>query len=292
MKLRIKHRLLLFISSLFIFLLGGLCCYLSITGKYITLPEDAAGFFTARRLIPLGIGVVCILIALFLFSIPHYLKEARSKFVIQQTDNGELRISVKAIENLVQKCIDKHEEIHVVSMNVVTVREGVNINLRISLPNNISIPLAVSSLQKQIKQYLAVSSGIEVKEVRVSVETTEPSESAESPYSVEKNPLPETEEAPSKKGKKSRVHNFFGKDESEETAAELKEEKDQIDEALFSDTPEIAQESADEASEESEAEKQVEETAEPAENPEAADTEVPAESESTEEAPSEEKEVQ
>ncbi len=97
----------------------------------------------------------------------------RNDFVVQRTESGELRIAVKAIENQVQKCIDLHEEIRVNSMNILTTREGVVVDLLVTLANNISIPLAVASLQKQIKQYLVASSGIEVKEVRVSVESTQ-----------------------------------------------------------------------------------------------------------------------
>ena len=120
----------------------------------------------------------------------------RNEFVIQRTENGELRIAVKAIENQVQKCIDLHEEIHVNTLNILTNREGVVVDLVVTLANNISIPLAVASRQKQIKQYLVASSGIEVQEVRVSVESTQntalsdaPAVEAEQPAKEEKAPM-------------------------------------------------------------------------------------------------------
>ena len=103
----------------------------------------------------------------------------RQDFVIQRTDSGELRIAVKAIENQVLKCVDLHEEIQDSSIKIINGREGVVVELAVTLDNNISIPLAVASLQKQIKQYLVASSGIEVKEVRVSVESTQDSPDAE-----------------------------------------------------------------------------------------------------------------
>ncbi len=120
----------------------------------------------------------------------------RNDFVVQRTESGELRIAVKAIENQVQKCIDLHEEIRVNTMNILTTREGVVVDLLVTLANNISIPLAVASLQKQIKQYLVASSGIEVKEVRVSVESTQNADlsdatamEAEQPAKEEKAPM-------------------------------------------------------------------------------------------------------
>ena len=100
-----------------------------------------------------------------------------------------------------QKCVDMHEEIKLRNMRIYNNRRGVAVDLYISLANNISIPLAVQSLQKQIKQYLLASSGIDVQDVRVSVETTK-SAAGDSPYlvtnetkAVEKQPEPEKKRA-------------------------------------------------------------------------------------------------
>lgn len=112
----------------------------------------------------------------------------RQEFVVQRTDSGELRIAVKAIENLVLKCADLHEEIHVNSMKILNGREGVAIDLNVTLANNISIPLAVAALQKQIKQYLVASTGIEVHEVRVSVESAQETPAPQEPEQAEEQP--------------------------------------------------------------------------------------------------------
>lgn len=132
----------------------------------------------------------------------------RNEFVIQRTESGELRIAMKAIENQVQKCIDLHEEIQVNTMNILTNREGVVVDLVVTLANNISIPLAVASLQKQIKQYLVASSGIEVKEVRVSVESTQNTALSDAP-----GPEGEAAEKPAaKEEKKAPMHQrLFGR---------------------------------------------------------------------------------
>jgi uncharacterized alkaline shock family protein YloU len=143
--------------------------------------------------------VIAVLLAIFGVYVALLFRRCfvrRNEFVIQRTENGELRIAVKAIENQVQKCIDLHEEIQVNTLNILTTREGVVVDLEVTLANNISIPLAVASLQKQIKQYLVASSGIEVKEVRVSVESTQnadlsdaPAMEAEQPAREEKAPM-------------------------------------------------------------------------------------------------------
>ena len=169
MKIRFWDRFVLCLGALLVILTGV---------ALIVAGLQFQGVFAEN--VPLWVRVLCIawgvVLAAFggyVIAFPRRYAANRHDFVVQRTDNGELRIAVKAIENLVQKCIDLHEEIHLVSMKILNGREGVVVDLCISLANNISIPLAVASLQKQIKQYLVASSGIEVKEVRVSVESTQ-----------------------------------------------------------------------------------------------------------------------
>ena len=131
--------------------------------------ESLTAEFRALRIVS---GLSCVAFSVYLIVLPGHYAMQRRDYVVQRTDTGELRIAVKAIENLVEKCVDLHEEIQLVSMSILNAREGVVVELNISLANNISIPLAVASLQKQIKQYLVASSGIEVREVRVIVEST------------------------------------------------------------------------------------------------------------------------
>ena len=98
--------------------------------------------------------------------------KAHRGFVVQKTEGGELSISIKAIESLVRKCLDKHDEIHLTGMRMDTTRDGLVIRLRIGLAGGVNIPLAVGAVQKQIKQYVTACSGVDVKEVKVQVETS------------------------------------------------------------------------------------------------------------------------
>lgn len=124
-------------------------------------------------------------------------RNANSKkgFILQKTDNGQLSISIRAMENLVAKCVDQHEEIKVVSSGIQNTRDGVVVSLRIGLANGVSIPLAVNALQKQIKQYIQACSGIDVKEVRVQVETAN-AKAADSSYKVHDSFLNVEDKAP------------------------------------------------------------------------------------------------
>jgi hypothetical protein len=164
MKFRFWDRIVLLAGAVAVLLVG-----LSLLTGGLSKNNDMSA---VHRTLVTVLGFVCTGFGGYLLMLPRRYAMQRKDYVVQRTDTGELRIAVKAIENLVEKCIDLHEEIQLISMSIMSAREGVVVELNISLANNISIPLAVASLQKQIKQYLVAASGIEVREVRVSVEST------------------------------------------------------------------------------------------------------------------------
>ena len=164
MKLRFWDRIILLVGAIAVLLVGLAVFIGGLRGD-----DDMSA---AHRMLGIVFGAASVVFGCYLILLPRRNAMRRRDYVVQRTDTGELRIAVKAIENLVEKCVDLHEEIQLISMMITNTREGVVVELFISLANNISIPLAVASLQKQIKQYLVASSGIEVREVRVIVENT------------------------------------------------------------------------------------------------------------------------
>lgn len=108
-------------------------------------------------------GVLCLLLAV--------RRPKKHGFVMQATDAGELSISMRALEALVSKCVEKHDEMHITSTSLENTRNGLVIVLRVSMATGMNIPLAVSALQKQIRQYVTACSGVDVYEVRVQVDT-------------------------------------------------------------------------------------------------------------------------
>ena len=113
-------------------------------------------------------------------------KKRSSNFALQQNENGMVRISVKALEALVQRCLGQHPEIKVVSSSLSSDEKSVRVDVHVALQSDISMPLAISSLQKQIKRYLEACSGVKVEEVRVFVDGALPANehTAESPFAI------------------------------------------------------------------------------------------------------------
>ena len=190
MKIRIADRILVALAGL-ILLLMAVCLLdqtllpMGVTAWLQQLMTPASVQLSHALYITAVIACVAVLALLGLFCLGmlfRHQKKSKRGFVMQQTECGELSISVRAIEGLVQKCVDRHDEIHVMSTALDTTRDGLVIRLRIGLAGGVNIPLAVAALQKQIKQYVTSCSGVDVKEVKVQVETS--SKGKDSPFTV------------------------------------------------------------------------------------------------------------
>ncbi len=183
-KVRFWDRLLTALAGLLLFATGLVFFLWAFRG----IPAEWLNSLTVKEIgrlpifVALGIGAVMVLLGIHSISLL-FRRRGKKGFVVQKTEHGELSISIHAMENLVQKCIDKHEELTVISNHIENTRDGVVVDLRIGLANGVSIPLVVSTLQKQIKQYITSCSGIDVKEVKVEVEAAS-IKAEKSPYSV------------------------------------------------------------------------------------------------------------
>ena len=239
MKVKIWNKLLLVLGAVLVLLIGAGVIFAVSTDVVVYSVTKIAGKTVKGAWVNyalLGCGVYLVVYGLYAMLFPRKMRYNKHGFVVQKTENGDLRISVKAIESLVKRCMDMHEEINLEKMRILSGKKGVAVELRISLANNISIPLAVASLQKQIKQYLLASSGIEVSRVSVTVETTAGGAKKGSPYMVTETPaqtvaaaVPVQEAAEEPKEKKPMHQRIFAsKNEEakakEAPAAEVKQE--------------------------------------------------------------------
>ncbi len=168
MKLRMGDRIVSAVLGLLVALLGvGVILYLVLIapngGLALTAPTGW------RRWVVIG---VCALLALLgLRGIAVLFRHKDRGFVLQRMEYGDMSISMKALENMIRRCVEGHEALKLNSIHISRVRDGVSVDLRITLMGGTNIPLTVNALQKQIKQYITSCSGIDVREVRVQVET-------------------------------------------------------------------------------------------------------------------------
>ncbi|MBQ9196307.1 MAG: alkaline shock response membrane anchor protein AmaP [Clostridia bacterium] len=264
MKMKLFDRLILRFGALLTLVTGGISLAAGILLTGHDLGEGVIMQSLPAALI--AAGAVAIIISALNFLVARRNAARRKAFITQPNEMGELRIAVSAIENLILKCVESHKELKVQEMNVSNHRGAIDVDLRVSMNSNVSIPHAVEQLQSQIKRYLAASSGIEVRNITVSVDRT--------PVSVDalpQEPLAEPEKIESRAEEKEKekipMHQrIFGRD-PEKPEAEQVAEAEMIAPPVEDDTTES------------------EET--PVQAPAEAAAEEPAEEESAQEAPAE-----
>ena len=139
------------------------------------------------KVVMIAAAALLVILAVMLISAIFPSRKKRSStFAAQRNENGTVRISLKALETLVQKCLNQHAELKVVSSSLFSDEESVRVDVHINMQTDISMPLAISALQKQVKKYLEACSGVVIQEVRIFVEGTMPAtaETANSPYAL------------------------------------------------------------------------------------------------------------
>ena len=186
MRIRVLDRVLVAIAGLLLIaicagLIGQVFFGKDIAGmvvKWIT-PETTAAkvIIGVCAAILLALGAYCLLM---LFR--H--RKRRDKFILQKLESGDLAISLTTLESMVQKCLDQHNEIKPESIQLENQRDGLLIRIYGTVAGGISIPLTVDTLQKQVKQYVTACSGVEVKAIRIEIESSG-EDAVDAPFAIE-----------------------------------------------------------------------------------------------------------
>ena len=130
------------------------------------------------------IAAVLLLIGLYCILMLFRHRSKRDKFILQKMESGDLAISLKALETMVSKCMEQHTEIQTEGIRLENQRDGLIIKIRGKVAGGISIPLTIDTLQKQIKQYVTACSGVEVKGIRVQIESSG-EEAPDAPFAID-----------------------------------------------------------------------------------------------------------
>lgn len=211
MKFKIWNRLILGIGAVFVALVGIAVFLLGLLVDGIPLQGLTQQPATLSRWVVIICGLLLFLFGVYVLSLPGRSRRDKGAFIARQTDTGELRISLRAMESLVQKCLEQHSEMVLKGLSIENRRDGVVIDLKLALAGNVFIPQAVAALQKQVREHILASSGVDIKEVRVSVDTAD-GIARESPYILsgaatvsqpdDGKPVEKTETLPETEGRK------------------------------------------------------------------------------------------
>ncbi len=97
-------------------------------------------------------------------------QEETSSTIINQTELGEVDITLEALENLVQGLVMQQEGIEEINSELQTNESGIIIYLKGKVKPNTVIPDLTDDLQKIVKSYIEDTTGVKVSEVKVLIE--------------------------------------------------------------------------------------------------------------------------
>ena len=101
---------------------------------------------------------------------PFFKIEKRyKKTLINNTDLGDINITLGAIDNLVKKIVKKREGIFDISTDLKNSESGLDIDLSIKVYSDYIIPELTNDLQQIVKSYLEDTTGVTVNNVEILV---------------------------------------------------------------------------------------------------------------------------
>lgn len=129
-----------------------------------TMTSDAMGL----KILYAAIAVVLIIIALILMFFG--IRKGQPKTVcVASTENGNVVITVKALEELVDRYLGHMKHLKEVRQKVISYNEYIVSDVQIEVEYGVEIPPLTKELQDGLKEELEKLTGITVQQVRVSV---------------------------------------------------------------------------------------------------------------------------
>ena len=184
MRIRILDRILVALAGLLMLAAGAAVAAQLFFGKnVIGRVQNMISDKGTRAYLIIG-GIILCLLGVYCVMILFRHRGRNGKFIMQKTDSGELAISLKALESMVQKCLDQYKEVNAESVSLDNQKGSLLIRIRGTVAGGISIPLTVDTLQQQIKQYVTACSGVEVREIKVEIESSGP-DAKDAPFAIE-----------------------------------------------------------------------------------------------------------
>lgn len=128
---------------------------------FVLLPEQKEVFYVIPGLFILAGGW------LFLTG----WKKPPRNVVVQDDAHGKVRISLEAIEDLVEKTVLQNEGVREAKPRVLAHKEGVGISVRAAVTPDVKIPDLSRVIQEQVKDKIFSVTGITVRQVDVHIQS-------------------------------------------------------------------------------------------------------------------------
>lgn len=172
MKMKVSTRIILTIylicvSGLCVFVLANIFGLLAPYGLTQVVSTIIEGSFWFKVLYVVIFGAVLVVgICLIFFGVR---KEEPKTAVLATLDSGKISIAISALEELAAKFIKQTESIKGVGIRIHSLVDAVEVDVKISVLPEVSIPEVTQALQSGLISYMETYSGIKVNAARITV---------------------------------------------------------------------------------------------------------------------------
>ena len=128
-------------------------------------------YYNLLSQIMLGLIAVLLLVLAIYLIWRKWQYKVENLSITQKTAFGEVKISTNSLKRLVLQVVKKTGEIKEVKTEINLLKTGsINIDLHLSIKQDVNIPELSEKIQKRLKDYLLEASGIEVKEIKIHID--------------------------------------------------------------------------------------------------------------------------
>ncbi len=175
MKVKFLDRLLVVVCAVLLLFMGSALIVMVFAPVVAVLFANATANYSNNliaRITALIPAAIFLAVAIRLLAIT-LMREPKLKSVgvtVQSTSDGEIQISVTALDTLVKKCISSIMGIVEVNSKIIGHDDSITIDVKLSVYDGFNIPEITMKLQQKIKSTIQEESGIAVREVKILVD--------------------------------------------------------------------------------------------------------------------------
>lgn len=163
----IDRLIFIIVGILFVALAAG-CVLLAV--NFISISDIIAligkiRIDVAAQAILIAVAVVFLILGLkIVFARPKKIKIAA--YTIRKSDDGDVAVSLKAIENTIKLAVAHYKEIKDVKLRVTANDAGISISAKLAIPTGVVLPELLDSFKVYLKEFVETHTGAPVCKIR------------------------------------------------------------------------------------------------------------------------------
>jgi uncharacterized alkaline shock family protein YloU len=165
--MKIWERLISLLAGIILFVISAAFALLG-TGQAELITTKLANLTYQEKLWSLGIALICLVLTFFAIRMSLRIRR-QEKTVINQTQYGEIQITLSAIESLALRAVRKIKGVKDAHIGIRADLTGLDIFIEITVNPDLSIPQISEEIRVKVDEYIFETTGIRVNAVKVLV---------------------------------------------------------------------------------------------------------------------------